>query len=280
MAYAWLAALLLALVLHPPPSACYCIGSPFALDDASAFDIVILDPDEAPESLVESLQAQGSLVLAYINAGYAENWRWYWDLAAEAGIVHEAAGYEGEYLVEYWSPKWHDIILEYAERVLEAGYDGVYLDNVDAAAVLSEAGPPWAAGVDLNESMLDLVAEVSSLGAPVLVNLGSATWLVPGLAEAGVDGVLREETLYRLVGECTVEPVDPMEASEALAALRQARGLGLTVIMEEYVSNKAQAALVYAVALSLGASPVAQPACDPDYTRPPLTPPWEYLPAR
>ena len=38
---------------------------------------------------------------------------------------------EGNYGVRFWDPAWQEIIFDYTNRILAAGFDGVYLDKVD-----------------------------------------------------------------------------------------------------------------------------------------------------
>ncbi len=254
-------------------TACYCIGQPPEPSEASVFDIVVVDPDETPPGTVEFLHDQGRIVLAYVNAGYAEDWRWYWDQAVAAGIVHGQTEYEGEYFVEYWSVAWRDIILEYVSTVLEAGYDGVYLDNMDASLILSEERPAWTDGVDLNESMIDLVEAVSMISPLVYVNIGSAIHLLyePRFLES-IDGVLREEVFRWIEGPGALSPVPAEESRSVLEALIHARNAGVHVMVVEFVHSWVDALVFYLYYQSLGITPILQPDMDPDYMRPPLRP--------
>ncbi len=117
---------------------------------ASNFDIVILDAFfEAGQTLTPSqvsrLKRQPGggrrQVVAYINVGAAENWRYYWQPAWDQARPEwidrlYSDDYPDEYWVRYWRPEWHDIIYagsqSYLSVVLAAGFDGVFLDNVDA----------------------------------------------------------------------------------------------------------------------------------------------------
>ena len=267
-------ALLLAMQLLSP-TACYCIGSTHQPADYARFEIVIVDPDETPSSLVELLHSQGKIVLGYVNIGYAEDWRWYWPRLVESGIVHENAGYEGEYLVEYWSSTWRAVVENYTVEVLKKGYDGVYLDNVDAYYTILERDPPWAAGVNLEAEMKWLVGNISvearSMGKLVYVNIGSATPLLwdPRFLSS-VDGVLREETLLALEDTCDSSFNPPGEVFDTLAALVNARLHGKTVLAVEFVDSYGEAVLVEAAYVPLGITPILQPACDPDYEGLPL----------
>lgn len=80
------------------------------------------------------------LVIAYMSIGEAEDYRYYWEASWHAGNPAWLAGqnpdWPGNYKVRYWDPDWREIILgdggSYLDRILAAGYDGVYLDIIDA----------------------------------------------------------------------------------------------------------------------------------------------------
>lgn len=112
------------------------------------FDVVIIDlffhtkPFTSEEIKQLQTKANGGkrLVLAYINIGSAENFRYYWDgnwIVGDPGwIKKKYAGYEDEFYVEFWNPEWQKIIYgnnnSYMKKILDAGFDGAYLDNVEA----------------------------------------------------------------------------------------------------------------------------------------------------
>jgi cysteinyl-tRNA synthetase len=79
-------------------------------------------------------------VISYINIGAAENFRYYWK---EDWKLHEPdwlakpyEGYEDEIWVNYWDGAWQDIIYgndgSYMKKIVDAGFDGAYLDNTEA----------------------------------------------------------------------------------------------------------------------------------------------------
>ena len=80
------------------------------------------------------------LLIAYMSIGEAEDYRYYWQEGWEkdppAWIDGENPHWEGNYKVRYWEQDWQDLIFgsedAYLDRILEAGFDGVYLDIIDA----------------------------------------------------------------------------------------------------------------------------------------------------
>ena len=80
------------------------------------------------------------LVCAYVSVGEAENYRYYWDKdwnkKLPVWIDAENDEWEGNYKVKYWSKDWQQILYgskdSYMGKVLAAGFDGAYLDVIDA----------------------------------------------------------------------------------------------------------------------------------------------------
>ena len=80
------------------------------------------------------------LVLAYIDIGEAESYRTYWQPGWGIGDPEWIAGgdpdgWEDNFPVAYWYDEWHDIWLNpqgLLQGILDAGFDGIYLDWVEA----------------------------------------------------------------------------------------------------------------------------------------------------
>ena len=83
-------------------------------------------------------------VLAYLSIGEAEDYRYYFDPgwvypfggqpngSAPCWLARTNPDWAGNYKVQYWSDAWQRIILGYLDRIIDDGFDGVYLDIVDA----------------------------------------------------------------------------------------------------------------------------------------------------
>jgi cysteinyl-tRNA synthetase len=113
------------------------------------YDIVIVDPffdgvEELTPGEVAALKIKANggsrLVIAYMSIGEAEDYRYYWRSEWEkdppSWLAEENPDWPGNYKVRYWEEDWQEIIYggegSYLRRILDAGFDGVYLDIVDA----------------------------------------------------------------------------------------------------------------------------------------------------
>lgn len=116
----------------------------------SSYDMVVIDFITSEENntdypladVIESLHnaEHPKLVIAYIDIGEAEDYRTYWQPDWGIGdpgwiIALDPDGWEGNYPVAYWWDEYRNIWIGengYLENILDAGFDGVYLDWVEA----------------------------------------------------------------------------------------------------------------------------------------------------
>ncbi len=115
---------------------------------ASNYDLIITDlffNDVAfSETEINQLKTKANggkrIVLSYINIGSAEKFRYYWKknwgLHHPLWLKKKYDGYEDEFWVKFWKKEWQNIIFgnadSYIKKIIDAGFDGVYLDNVEA----------------------------------------------------------------------------------------------------------------------------------------------------
>ncbi|MFN3532097.1 MAG: MJ1477/TM1410 family putative glycoside hydrolase [Candidatus Brocadia sp.] len=151
------------------------------------FDLVIIDYSQdgseenrftADQITVLKKSPGGSkLVLAYMSIGEAENYRWYWNSTWDAdndGIPDEEApswlgpsnpDWPGNYKVKYWEPEWQSIIYgsstSYLDKIIETGFDGVYLDVVDAYEYWGPGGESGLGRETAEQEMVDFVIAIS-----------------------------------------------------------------------------------------------------------------------
>lgn len=115
---------------------------------ATNYDAVIMDlfiNDEtftAGEINQLRIKANGGkrLVICYMSIGEAENYRYYWqsswNTVKPAWMAAENPDWAGNYKVKYWNEDWQKLIYRnndsYLSKITTAGFDGVYLDIIDA----------------------------------------------------------------------------------------------------------------------------------------------------
>ena len=112
------------------------------------YDLVITDlfqndtPFTAEETAKLKTKNNGAsrLLICYMSIGEAEDYRYYWEKQWKhrrpSWLDKENSEWKGNYKVKYWDAEWKSIIFgsddAYLDRILAAGFDGVYLDIIDA----------------------------------------------------------------------------------------------------------------------------------------------------
>ena len=79
-------------------------------------------------------------VICYMSIGEAEDyrfyWKSYWKTSPPDWLIAENPAWGGNYKVKYWDKNWQNIIYgsgdTYLQRIINSGFDGVYLDIIDA----------------------------------------------------------------------------------------------------------------------------------------------------
>jgi len=101
------------------------------------------------------------ILLAYLSIGETEDYRYYWQSDWEEGnpawLEGENLDWPGNLKVRYWDPGWQSVVFEYAGRVLAAGFNGAYLDIIDAYEYFADRGRTTAA-----QEMSDFVAALAA----------------------------------------------------------------------------------------------------------------------
>ena len=191
------------------------------------------------------------IVLAYLSIGEAEEYRFYWQPAWNEKrpdfLVKENCEWPKNHLVRFWHDGWKSIIMKgqgsYLQRIHDAGFDGVYLDLVDAYEPLQRERP------DARAAMISFVTELAATARrqqpTFLVMPQNADEL---LGDRGyrqvIDGIGRESLLFR-AGKGRRQPERVRTNVERLKLLRAA---GKPVLMVEYVDTPEDAAAVHSVA--------------------------------
>ena len=121
---------------------------------ATDYDLLIIDyffeDEEFTVSEINTLKLKNNggrrLVVSYMSIGEAEDYRYYWHSDWEnhppSWLAGENPEWEGNYKVRYWKQEWKNIIYgsddSYLGRIVNKGFDGVYLDIIDAFEYFEE----------------------------------------------------------------------------------------------------------------------------------------------
>ncbi len=214
------------------------------------------------------------LVLAYINIGEAEDWRWYWKWSTGYHIKFalpsdwpdfilssDPDGWTGDYPVAYWDERWKDIVIygknqgkdpsrdyqSIIEEVIIDGFDGVYLDWVEGYENEHVITAAAAADKDSASEMVQLIGNIRDYAGArhpgfIIVQQNAAA-LSHGHEELFtlIDAIAQEGVWYS--GEATDlwdnpdgydQETDPAQTDEYVAQLSAYQRAGLPVFVCEY----------------------------------------------
>ncbi|MBC8503592.1 MAG: endo alpha-1,4 polygalactosaminidase [Anaerolineales bacterium] len=222
--------------------------------EESSYDMVVLDfiPSEAYNTdfpmaeVVERFHtaAHPKLVIAYVDTGQAEDYRSYWDEDWQIGdpvwiISGDPDGWEGNYPVAYWYDEYREIWLGLEgmlQQIVEAGFDGVYLDWVEAYSDENVLAFAEAENVDPVQEMIWWVADIGEFGRALNPNFIVIAQNAAELAEFDeyveiIDAIAQEQVWFDggadndPPGDCplpqTVDDVDTSAYRESLSTACQ-----------------------------------------------------------
>lgn len=233
----------------------------------TSFDLIVVTLATAGSSpavipALKNSQGGPKLVLCYMSIGQSETYRWYWDPNWEANppdwldVPDEV--WAGDRWVRYWDPGWQDIIYghsdSYLDQILALGFDGVYLDRVDAYWYYQDQGRETAA-----REMVDFILDFTEYARQRHPGFGvfpqnaeELGILFPDYLNA-MDGIGVEDLYYGYPVDHQASP--PEWTAEREAILDQWVAAGKRVLTIDYTARPEQIADAYFRAYSHGYVP-------------------------
>jgi cysteinyl-tRNA synthetase, unknown class len=236
---------------------------------ASDFDLVVLDyssdglaAGEFSPTEIANLKATGKVVLAYLSIGEAEDYRFYWDPTwndqpapdpnAPSWLGPFNPLFPNNYKVRYWQSGWRNILFgtttgpskSYLDRIIDQGFDGVYLDIIDAFSF-------WAdeAEVSRAQARADMIQLMSDLATYARVTRNRPNFCF--FPQNGLDVVLNDLGQLDAAGQSYLATIDgagvedlfynelvsqdPQDTAFRIALLDSYRAAGGTILLVDYV---------------------------------------------
>jgi cysteinyl-tRNA synthetase len=137
--------------------------------------------------------------------------------------------------VQFSDPDWQSVIFgapeSFLDRILAAGFDGVYLDRADAYQDLEDAAP--GAEDAMSGFVQRLADHAHRINPNFLIVMQNAEELVNSKSVlARLDGIAKEDLLY---GTANSEAPNPVQmVRDSVGNLRKAKRAGLKVLILEY----------------------------------------------
>lgn len=232
---------------------------------ASVFDLLVIDSSADGSAVhaftadqVEALRRPGSQrrLVAYLSIGQAESYRGYWRRGWRPGspdwLGAQDPAWPGNYWVKYWQLTWQELIYRSLDAIIAAGFDGVYLDRVDAYQ------EDYAAGHE--QAMVQFVSQLARYArarSPLGEDFGIIVQNAEELAGSYPDyvrlvtGIAREE-VYVQAMDIPTSRTERAQAERYLDLFLQSGKLVLTV---DYASRPELICSAYQLARAKGYVP-------------------------
>lgn len=207
---------------------------------ASSADVAVIDysPDGDPkrpftaDEVARMKRKPGGgqrKLISYMSIGEANRSCFYWDhrWVSQSGKKTSAApgwldkpnssGWEGAWKVKFWDRGWQAIIIDrpdsYLNKIIDQGFDGVYLDIIDGYAYWMDDVGGHAPRPSAGDEMVAFVARIAEHARKVR---GKADFLVvpqngEGLLQNSlyrnvISGIGKEDILFDMVGDADKKP--------------------------------------------------------------------------
>lgn len=180
---------------------------------------VALTPEEVARLKIDD-GGRKRIVLAYMSIGEAEQFRFYfkdeWKTDPPEWLGPENCAWPGAHKVKFWHDSWKDLIWRgrkaYLKQIIDAGFDGVYLDRVD---IYDQYPERQTARSDMIAFVRDLSDQAKALKPDFFIVPQNADDLLtePEYREA-IDGLGREDLLNGTAGTGTRNPAEDISAAQ------------------------------------------------------------------
>lgn len=218
---------------------------------SSALELVVIDPvldggtgrlagREDVEIMRRRPDGGRRLVIAYLAIGAAESYRPYWNptwnTEPPVWLGPHNPAWPRSYAVRYWNPEWRRIVMEGLQSIVAAGFDGVFLDRVDAYQ--DWPGEGESARADMAEFVAQL-AQVARASQPGFLFIGqnAENLLTTPRYRDAIDAVSKESLLTGLQGPGLNNRAD--QVAWSMNYLVPAQRAGLTILAIEYLETPA-----------------------------------------
>lgn len=197
-------------------------------------DLMVLDPDCYSAFEIQELKLSGATVVAYLSVGEAESYRDYYAKIASSGlIIAENESWKTNFSIKYWDPLWLDTLQKYSSSILEKGFDGFFMDVVDAWEAYDEEQQP-----EFRKKMQLLLTSLADFSRRKRAGIKLILQNSHQLMEAEevfrrFDGINQES----LFASWANEKIDKDWQQQKIVALEKIRKKGKFVTLLEYTRN-------------------------------------------
>jgi cysteinyl-tRNA synthetase len=202
------------------------------------------------------------IILSYMSIGEAEDYRYYWQgewkQRKPSWLDKENPDWPGNYKVRYWDKHWQHLFYgspnAYLDKIIAAGFDGVYLDIIDAFEYYQGRKANAA------ELMVEFVSRLSRYAKQrnpdfLIIGQNGESLVENKIYVHAIDGIAKEDLYYGLEREGSKNPQHEIDFS--LQYLIKAKTLGKMVLAVTYARDASAIRRFYAESRKHGFIPYA-----------------------
>jgi cysteinyl-tRNA synthetase, unknown class len=160
--------------------------------------------------------------------------------AAPAWLSDENPAWRGNFLVKYWDAQWQNIIFgsptAYLDKIIDAGFDGVYLDKIDANDDWQKTRPTAERDMVAFVAKLAAYARQRKPGFLIVPQNGEELLEHPDYVKV-IDAIAKEDLLFGGGSRKDGEPNPRPEILKSVKHLKKALNAGKKVLAVEYLSE-------------------------------------------
>ncbi len=219
----------------------------------TSYDVIVMDAffgggRREIERLRTMPYGKRRLILSYLSIGEAEVYRHYWQRCCAGGkrpdwIWTENKQWRGNFRVRFWNDEWKSILFEdavdsYVKKIVELGFDGIYLDRIDVYQDFPKGTN--ADGSTPRAQMIRLVQEISRaarrLHPSMLIVAQNAEDLASEPAYlSAIDAIAKEDLFFGVNGDGRRNESGMIKYS--VAQLQIALSAGKHIMVVEYLKD-------------------------------------------
>lgn len=153
-------------------------------------------------------------------------------------LGEENAEWRGNYRVRYWHPDWQGLLIGSStsaiDRIIRAGFDGVYLDRADVYSLWGSEQP--TAKTDMIR-LIEAIAAYARRQSPefLVVMQNAEELLATSHLRRSLDAVAKEDLFYGIDGAERAN--SQADVASSLRYLELARRDGLPILVVEYLAE-------------------------------------------
>lgn len=123
---------------------------------------------QTAKNSIAALNQAGKEIVSYLSIGESEPYRSYyqssWKTNPPSWMGKENPEWAGSRKVKYWEPEWQKIVFNALDKIIECGFNGIYLDIVDGYAYWSDPNNGEGLVLDRQDAaqrMIDLIGKLT-----------------------------------------------------------------------------------------------------------------------